>query len=1124
MKRDHFYQQIMEGLGGKLDPDLFEDCAVDLLKYDYPGLAPISGGKDAGMDGAIPDGEGEPYPLVTTTHEKVIGNLTENLNSYVRKGRKRRKVVLATSQKLTPLRIQNLYDRATKLGFILVNVHPREDFAQRLYHSPEWCKELLNLTGRPPALSVFPKSERPVINKSLIGREKDLTWLKETKGDRLLVGQPGSGKSYLLRRFAMEGGGLFVVDDDREEIAAGIRSQQPSVLIVDDAQIHVNLLVNLKQMREDLGAEFSILASCWSGDKDRIAQVMTLSEPYIHRLDLLTRAQIVDVVEDADIVGPPEMVQEIVTQAMGRPGLAATLTHLCIHGGVREVFLGNALSDSVRRYFKPRLGSKAVYVLAAFSVGGDVGMAMQTVSDELQLKLIETREIAVELAAGGIIWETEGNKLSVHPPALRHALVRDVFYMGPLSLPIQSFIDKSSDLAQTAHTLLGACARGAKIPTVFLKNLLKRVNKVDVLEHYAWRGAEETVWVLENYPELTVTIANPALEHVPEIIVTRLLEAAVGDNRRLHSTPEHPLRLIDDWVKSAMPGEGKAVKRRKCLIDIACSWLEKEKDAETGLQALQSAFSPICGDFINVPGDGTKVIMRQTYLLLDEMRVVQKQWSGVYQILKGIENIAWQSLQEIVLTWAFPRILNVEITDEMRVLMRSFATQVLNDIASLGQDHPGVLRWANQTSLEANFDVTYPVDQEFEILYPIEDRTHWREAETKHKTLVQGLARNWITKRPKEIAQKIAWIEKEAQLVRVTWPRGTPYLCSEMSKTAESPVEWARSLIEEGCNGELVAPFLRMAANILEEGWQETALECLNISDLKWATISIVLTMNNPPDELLDEVLQNLSGFGDAFKNICLQSDIPVKVQKLLLTHEDSAIASAAAQGEWRAYPKEEVRETLKAEWTSAVVRSRDDSFLSTVLKRDTELAYNWLINFLQDDVSFVHGCDRALLAAISALDTESKTNIMEVIPADWVYCELVHHLVRDDLNLYLLLLRTENLKMFHLVPLTWQSDEVWVDKAKMAMDAGYSPRDIANAAYGYPFRSVSWTGRESLTREKWVKRFDTLCSYDDERIREVGRIGKAKAEVELQNALSREREEDIFGIDVGRRKNRYIS
>ena len=76
MIRDPFYQDIIQGLSGRLDPELFEQCAADLLRNIYPGLVPISGGSDAGMDGAISDAEGVAFPLVATTQVDVIGNLT----------------------------------------------------------------------------------------------------------------------------------------------------------------------------------------------------------------------------------------------------------------------------------------------------------------------------------------------------------------------------------------------------------------------------------------------------------------------------------------------------------------------------------------------------------------------------------------------------------------------------------------------------------------------------------------------------------------------------------------------------------------------------------------------------------------------------------------------------------------------------------------------------------------------------------------------------------------------------------------------------------------------------------------------------------------------------------------
>jgi len=380
MIRDPFYQDIMEGLNGKLDPELFEQCAADLLRAIYPGLVPILGGSDAGMDGAISDTEGVAFPLIATTQEDVIGNLTNNLHSYLENGGPRRRIVLATSQNLTPKRRRNLEERARRLGFKLIQTYTQEALANLLYRNPQWCQELLGLTGQPPALSVIPITSRPQTIELLIGRENDLAWLENTNGDLLLVGQPGSGKTFLMQTFAKQNEGLFLINDDPTQIAASVREQDPKAIIVDDAHMNTNRLGRLQQLRGQIGAEFRIIATCWPGQKDNVLHLMQLPTSSMHELEPLTRDQIVELIKSTGIAGPTELIRELVNQAEGRPGLAATLCHLCIKGDYRQIALGDALSRDIRITFEPLLGSEATAIVAAFSIGGDRGMPMETVA------------------------------------------------------------------------------------------------------------------------------------------------------------------------------------------------------------------------------------------------------------------------------------------------------------------------------------------------------------------------------------------------------------------------------------------------------------------------------------------------------------------------------------------------------------------------------------------------------------------------------------------------------------------------------------------------------------------------------------------------------------------------
>lgn len=67
MITDPLYRRIIERLEGQLDPSTFQDCANALLMDVFPTLAPMRGGDDEGMDGAIGHTQGDPSPIIVTT-------------------------------------------------------------------------------------------------------------------------------------------------------------------------------------------------------------------------------------------------------------------------------------------------------------------------------------------------------------------------------------------------------------------------------------------------------------------------------------------------------------------------------------------------------------------------------------------------------------------------------------------------------------------------------------------------------------------------------------------------------------------------------------------------------------------------------------------------------------------------------------------------------------------------------------------------------------------------------------------------------------------------------------------------------------------------------------------------
>ena len=872
MIRDPFYQDIIKGLNGKLDPELFEQCTADILRDIYPGLVPIRGGSDAGMDGAISDTEGVAFPLVATTQEDVIGNLTKNLKSYRKNGGPRRKVVLATSRSLTPKKRQNLEQRASQLGFTLIQVYPQEAITNLLYRNTSWLRELLGLTGQPPALSVIPISSRPQIVELLIGRESELAWLENTNGDLLLVGQPGSGKTFLMQTFVRKNEGLFLINDDPTQIAVSIREQDPKAIIVDDAHMDTHRLSRLRQLREQFGAEFRIIATCWPGQKDNVLHRMQLPTSSMHELGLLTRDQIVKLIKSTGIVGPTELIRELVNQAGGRPGLAATLCHLCIKGDVRQIVLGDALSRDIRTTFEPLLGRETTAVVAALSLGGDKGMSMETVTTQFGLTLIQVQQMVTGLAVGGVLTDVGQDRLSVRPRTLRYALVRDVFFSGATSLRCNELIKQSPDIVETTLTLIGARMRGAAVPDDLLVEMVNQTDSDKVWKAFSYLCPSQCDWVLENRQDKLLVIAQAALNLASPKAIALLLSQAIGDTRPPHSHPDHPFRQIEDWVKSAEPRSGQATIRRGALLDSALSWFAESSNANIALKAIQFVLSPAFADSEMSPGSQLQISFRRGLITQAEMSTIRGFWPRIKEFLQAAFIQDWVPMFALIQEWFYPDRVIESVTDEIRNSMRDFAVEVARDIVDINASHPGVLSQISRVFKQFDIPFTINLDPEFDTLFPVEG---WgpdhQKIQAKQAAAAEKLAKNWSSQDPKDVAERIVRHELEARTAGLTWPHWSPFVAEIIASKVQSPSTWTHAFIKAGADSDLVMPFLRATASSAAPQYSELLKICLSEPRLQSAGISIGLTAPVLPEGLLSVIMSALDyRFNEWLKIECM--------------------------------------------------------------------------------------------------------------------------------------------------------------------------------------------------------------------------------------------------------------
>src|SRR4029453_4278076 len=96
------------------------------------------------------------------------------------------------------------------------------------------------------------------------------------------------------------------------------------------------------------------------------------------------------------------------------------------------------------------IGENAVQILAAFAVGGDAGVSWRGVAEVFRLSTMDLQRVGVGVEGRGVITDVDENYLAVQPATLRYALVRDLFFSGPVRLDYRPLIEASRHLRGVA--------------------------------------------------------------------------------------------------------------------------------------------------------------------------------------------------------------------------------------------------------------------------------------------------------------------------------------------------------------------------------------------------------------------------------------------------------------------------------------------------------------------------------------------------------------------------------------------------------------------------------------------------------------------------------------------------
>ena len=716
---DNLYGAISEAIARPLDGETFERCAVEVLREYYPTLRPVQGGNDAGMDGVGELTDGTLFFLVATVQQDVRANLEENVSSYISAGADRRVVVFATSRHVSGRRRVEL-DRhlRAQFGVQLAAVHDRDDFIALLYGNAAWRRALLGVPGEARALSRIPTTRRPTPETPLIGRDQEVEQLKAVKGDVVIFGKPGIGKTFLLQQLMEDEWGLFDDGWQISQLEDAVRDMQPSRIVVDDAHLLGDRLSRLRQLRSQMSAHFTIAAVTWPGSIDEVYGA--LPGATLFEIRELERDQILEVIEEVGIVGPVSLQAHIVNQAHGRVGLAVTLSHLVLKGGgLRDVATGDALRRDIVGWYARSIGVGSRYVLGFLALSGHNGATLSQVGRALDLTQTEVAELIRGLASGGTLDEAHVYddivRLRIQPQDLRYALVKDVYLSGAGSLDLRASLICLDDARHAAAPLLGAIHRGAELDHEFIRNLVDG-NDTESVVAFALLGATELQEALELWPQFRAEVIRQAHCAVvdPKITLSLLLGSAVGDDRLEHSTPDHPLRVIGDHVAAS----DQPVEIREAAIASIDDWLRTGGDVGIGIRAIAHVMRPQLRKTSQDPGLGNTITFMEGPLPPEVVASLDSLWDRVLGIVDREKDGPVGPLIAELHSWVYPQSLNLGggSFEAAERAIRGVAPRVINQLAAILVEHPGMLRQLR--SFGAEFELEIAIPYEFVVLFP----------------------------------------------------------------------------------------------------------------------------------------------------------------------------------------------------------------------------------------------------------------------------------------------------------------------------------------------------------------------------------------------------------------------
>lgn len=1109
---DPKFEQILHHLEkSRIDDQEFERVAAEI--QDGNGWASfwISGGGDFGEDGMLLDEHLNKIPLITTTSDRALPNITKNTEKLLSSGWKGSSVAFATCKQLTPVKRRNINEFLEKNNLKSAGMFDSKWYAERLLRYPHLCKSLLGITLDYPALSPLPSNPRFQNVISTVGREieeKKIVSLVEEMKDFVIVGQPGSGKTHLLREVAKKANAYFLVTEDLNSLAEAIRFKRPQLILVDDAHSKIPLLEKLIIFRRDTGADFKIAIDTWPSSKEELIQLLNISSNEVVELPPLSRDKIVELIKIEGITEPNWVIRSIVDQVRGKPGLASFLCQQFIKGANNDAVFGNSLLTRIKK--DSNNDEELLILLSIFSLGGEAGVEIDKVSEVLDIPFAKLLSKLSALVTAGIIEEDLKGNISVQPALLRYNLIKDKVLNSPMMMKNIFKSISIVDIETHKYEIIQAVRVGAKLSPHELYSLLQELKNDENLISFAWLGRDYCEYLISKNPECINVIGEAALYNTPEKALPLLFKAINEQD------PNSPgiYKFIEGWLLNFKRQD--VIKRREIFIEQSKSWLKTGGNPEV-IEVLTTKILSVAWDNTEAdPGLGRTITISSGLLPVNVISKIPNIWKGLLELFtqKLITHPAF--LFDAITEMNNSRRGLFLSSDSLNARIKKFREKFLKDLVDVASsyDDEGFKRNLAAALDRYNIYHKLKISEDFLVLYPtdnLRESEDYYELEKKGAVEVDLMVERWIGKDPLKCVKQIREYILSAKKAKINWPDRTHQFCYALASKIQNPAAWANAILECQHDPYFYEPFFKKLITNKDAGWEKVVHENLKESSpFRIVAITSLIQLEDLSDTLWCEVEKSMlesdaKWLGNRFQ------PIPEVNAKRVLQHPNAIIAAAFACSQWDILTKKIKFESLREDWEKAILGQKGRNHtIKEILKHEPGIALKWIISNLSKD-RIEYEILELMKIGISKLNVDQRKKLLEVVPFTVGRKELLKYIIGKDVELYKILLSAEIDEYIKEAPLEGLLSDGWENMAITALNMGMSEEAIIN---GTRLKHYSWSGNESEYWKTRINNYDKFTKGTDPRVSRVANSLKKYAQHYFEKALARKTKEEIYGIE----------